>query len=793
MRDQVDALRELDGVEVEVFAFPPGGYVRAARALRRQHRARALRRHPRALRAHRVARARAARRAARGDAPRHRPAPPALAADHPRGAAVRRPRRRRQPRARARGARRRRAPAASRSCPCGVDLDRFAPIPRAEARERLNLAPDEPCLLFPADPARAVKRFDRAQQVAGDTRLLTLGRVHPFEVPLYVNAANAVLVPSAHEGFGLAVLEALACDVPVLATPVGVHPAALDGVAGHAVRAVRSRRVAGRRSRRTCRPPIRASRAATGPRCGRLGGWRDGCSTPGARCYGCPSRRRIRVPFPHEGPAARHPPPARRASGQRGRHRAGRDGGADRGAAHRGPASTPPPAAADQAQPRRPTLAAADRRPSSRRRDRGPRRPGAGPRPPELPPARPPAPAPALPAPRARAGLPRPRRPHLRPAPLLAGQRRRSSTASSHALGAVDARAARARARARRPPSAHRAARAGHLGVLALRSAARQRGPLLPVVRHAGARAARDRRGGRGREPARRRRPARAAPAHRRAAAAGAAVAPRPAARCSLQPLAPAPAAPSRAAARPSRRAAAEPRRRPAARRPPPATRARAPPPTASSRPRSCARVDEQPGTATGNGDGRARVAQPQRRAPRAVSVAPPGAPPAPGTIACPRCATTIGPDQAWCLECGAPARTRLVPTPNWRAPVAVLAVVILLAGIALARGLRGPHERHRARRAGQLAGAATLGHDRRSRPPHAAAAPTQPTAPTEHRGPDHRGADDGQRAPHRRAPHGSTAPARAPPARARAPRTVRPPRRARAASCKSRGGCSAV
>jgi hypothetical protein len=67
------------------------------------------------------------------------------------------------------------------------------------------------------------------------------------------------------------------------------------------------------------------------------------------------------------------------------------------------------------------------------------------------------------------------------------------------------------------------------------------------------------------------------------------------------------------------------------------------------------------------------------------VSVAPPGAPPDPGTIACPRCAATIGPDQAWCLECGAPARTRLVPTPNWRAPVAVLAVVVLLAGIALA------------------------------------------------------------------------------------------------------------
>jgi glycosyltransferase involved in cell wall biosynthesis len=51
-------------------------------------------------------------------------------------------------------------------------------------------------------------------------------------VPLYVNAASAVLVPSDQEGFGLAVLEALACDVPVLATPLGIHPTALDGVEG---------------------------------------------------------------------------------------------------------------------------------------------------------------------------------------------------------------------------------------------------------------------------------------------------------------------------------------------------------------------------------------------------------------------------------------------------------------------------------------------------------------------------------------------------------------------------------
>ncbi len=118
--------------------------------------------------------------------------------------------------------------------PCGVDTGRFRPIARASARAELGLDPERPYLLFPADPARAEKRYDRAVAVAERTgaTLLALGSVEPEEVPLWVNAANAVIVPSEREGFGLAVLEALACDVPVLATPVGVHPEALEGVPG---------------------------------------------------------------------------------------------------------------------------------------------------------------------------------------------------------------------------------------------------------------------------------------------------------------------------------------------------------------------------------------------------------------------------------------------------------------------------------------------------------------------------------------------------------------------------------
>lgn len=116
--------------------------------------------------------------------------------------------------------------------PCGVATDRFHPVAREDARRALGLEPGQRYLLFPSDPDRPEKRHDRARALAGDLPLLTLRDVEPEQVPLWVNAADAVIVPSDREGFGLAVLEALACEVPVLATPVGIAPAALEGVDG---------------------------------------------------------------------------------------------------------------------------------------------------------------------------------------------------------------------------------------------------------------------------------------------------------------------------------------------------------------------------------------------------------------------------------------------------------------------------------------------------------------------------------------------------------------------------------
>ena len=236
VRDQVEALRALPDIEVEVFRFGLGAraYVVAARELRRRYRgqsfdvvhahfglagwpALALRgpKHVVTLHGNDLWHPRS-RRITKALLP-HVDLAATVSSDLARGYLGGIERRRR-----------------IGVLPCGVSLERFRPLPRAEARARLGLAADGRYLLFVANPERPVKRFDRAEALAErtDAELITLGATDPAEVPVWMNAANAVLVPSDLESFGLAALEALACDVPVLATPLGVAPIALAGVEG---------------------------------------------------------------------------------------------------------------------------------------------------------------------------------------------------------------------------------------------------------------------------------------------------------------------------------------------------------------------------------------------------------------------------------------------------------------------------------------------------------------------------------------------------------------------------------
>jgi teichuronic acid biosynthesis glycosyltransferase TuaC len=233
VRDQVAALRRLDGLDVELYEFAPGvvSLALAARRLRRRGRQRpdvvhahfgltawpalAVPAHVHALTLHgtdlRHPRTRLITRAALGRIDLLATVSDALAQELP--AAQR---------------------ARAQVLPCGAQLDRFHSMPREQARQALGLDPTAPCLLFAADPARPEKRYDRALALAAElgVPLLTLGGVEPDAVALSINAANAVLVPSEREGFGLAALEALGCDVPVLATPVGIHGEALADLPG---------------------------------------------------------------------------------------------------------------------------------------------------------------------------------------------------------------------------------------------------------------------------------------------------------------------------------------------------------------------------------------------------------------------------------------------------------------------------------------------------------------------------------------------------------------------------------
>lgn len=119
--------------------------------------------------------------------------------------------------------------------PTGVNVSRFRQLERAEARRALGIDPEGSYILFPFNPNRPVKHHDRAVAVAEgieDLEILTLGTVAPDDVFKYMNAADATLVPSEYEGFGLAALETLACNTPVVATRTGMAPALLDDVEG---------------------------------------------------------------------------------------------------------------------------------------------------------------------------------------------------------------------------------------------------------------------------------------------------------------------------------------------------------------------------------------------------------------------------------------------------------------------------------------------------------------------------------------------------------------------------------
>lgn len=113
--------------------------------------------------------------------------------------------------------------------PHGIDLDQFAPMSQAEARSAVNWDGDVKHILFPYDPAREVKNYPLAKQIVKQAQnklpmslqLQVVSDVRHDQVPLYMNAADVLLITSRREGFPNSVKEAMACNLPIVSTDVG--------------------------------------------------------------------------------------------------------------------------------------------------------------------------------------------------------------------------------------------------------------------------------------------------------------------------------------------------------------------------------------------------------------------------------------------------------------------------------------------------------------------------------------------------------------------------------------------
>jgi glycosyltransferase involved in cell wall biosynthesis len=126
--------------------------------------------------------------------------------------------------------------------PAGVDCELFRPGDRLEARRRLGLDPVAPYALLLGARADRNKRADlfdaavaEAQQEIPDLRSVALEGLDRTDVVSLMNAANVGVLTSDYEGLPVAVREALACETPVVALPVGGVPGLLRGLPGCAV------------------------------------------------------------------------------------------------------------------------------------------------------------------------------------------------------------------------------------------------------------------------------------------------------------------------------------------------------------------------------------------------------------------------------------------------------------------------------------------------------------------------------------------------------------------------------
>ncbi len=123
--------------------------------------------------------------------------------------------------------------------PNGVDLNLFRPMEQGQARKVLGLDPGKKFVLFPYNPNEARKRFDliqdavsRAREQVPTLELLVARGLPQEQIPLYMNAADVLVMASIFEGSPNAVKEAMATNLPVITVDAGDAAELIGPIAG---------------------------------------------------------------------------------------------------------------------------------------------------------------------------------------------------------------------------------------------------------------------------------------------------------------------------------------------------------------------------------------------------------------------------------------------------------------------------------------------------------------------------------------------------------------------------------
>jgi glycosyltransferase involved in cell wall biosynthesis len=123
--------------------------------------------------------------------------------------------------------------------PHEVDLSVFTPVDRDKARAELGLDPQRPYVLFAASPYKPNKNFPLARAAIEIVRkahpsveLVVVHRDPQPRLALYMSACDVLVFPSRMEGSPNIIKQAMACNLPIVASGAGDVAQLIAGTEG---------------------------------------------------------------------------------------------------------------------------------------------------------------------------------------------------------------------------------------------------------------------------------------------------------------------------------------------------------------------------------------------------------------------------------------------------------------------------------------------------------------------------------------------------------------------------------